>query len=292
MPDPMNAQPTGTADANPESVAETTTAPAPDLTPAQVQQTTRDATPVEVPAAPSKPVETSKPEADKPTAKTQERPSAAQADAASIFASVKKMSAGELDILIHAIEAEMEDSDDGADVALDEPSTSQRGRGSVDDDDEPIGYARLDTGTQRAIGAVHGHMVEQAITQALDSDQELAYNMKLASPKMRDSVRSIVRDRLQQIVDARGDRFNYDWEYAAREAVAGEKGRLTPFFERPARPGMGPGSQTDFQVNRELKPPERVPAFADSQEYDEYLMNRMRYNQSVAERELGNVPGA
>ncbi|KPL05390.1 hypothetical protein AMJ85_11895 [candidate division BRC1 bacterium SM23_51] len=135
-------------------------------------------------------------------------------------------------------------------------------------------------------------MVEQAINAALDSDQELSYNMKAASPKAQESVKSIIRDRLQRFVDERGDRFDYNWGAAAKQAVAAERARLAPFFERPARPGMGPGSQTDFQVNRELKAPERVPAFADEATYDEYLTERMRYNQALIEREQSNMPGA
>jgi hypothetical protein len=215
-------------------------------------------------------------------------------DASALFEQVKNLPAGELDTLIAAIEGELkgDDDDDDDDVNLDEPSTSPKRGARVDDGDEPIAYARLDVGSQKAIGAVHSHMVEQAIGQALDSDKELSYNMKQASPKAQDSVKSIIRDRLQRSVDERGDRFDYNWGQAAKQAVAAEKERLSPFFERPAQPGMGPGSQTDFQMTRELKAPERVPAFADEQSHDEYLMERMKYNQALIEREQSNVPGA
>lgn len=215
-------------------------------------------------------------------------------DAEAVFDYVKGLSPGELDTLIATIEGAIEDADDDGDVDLDEPSTSaKKGAKSGDsDDDEPVGYSRLDVGTQRAVGAVHSHMVQQAIVEALDSDEELAYNMKQASTKTRDSVKSIVADRLQRLADERGDRFDYNWGATAKQAVAAEKARLMPFFERPARPGMGPGSQSDFQVNRELKVPERVPAFADDRDRDEYLMARMRYNQALIEREQSNVPGA
>jgi hypothetical protein len=55
---------------------------------------------------------------------------------------------------------------------------------------------------------------------------------------------------------------------------------------------MGPGSEGDFLVNRELKEPERVPAFADDREYDEALVERMRHRQAIIEREQSGVPGA
>jgi hypothetical protein len=116
--------------------------------------------------------------------------------------------------------------------------------------------------------------------------------MKQATPKAQDSVKSIIRDRLQRFVDERGDRFDYNWDVAAKQAVAAEKLRLTPFLERPAHPGIGPGSQGDFQVNRELKEPERVPAFADDREYDEALVERMKHRQARIEREQSGVPGA
>ncbi len=272
-------------------------ASAPDLTPAQVSQNTGRAADVDIPtgAAPpadktappgaagedrGQPVPTNVPPASSAAAQVD-----ATVDASALFEQVKNLPAGELDTFIAAIEGELQGDDDG-DVDLDEPSTSPKL------DDERIGYAQLDAGSQKAIGAVHSHMVEQAIGQALDSDEELSYNMKQASPKVRESVKSIIRDRLQRFVDERGDRFDYNWGQAAKQAASAEKARLAPFFERPARPGMGPGSQTDFQVNRELVAPERIPAFADEQSHDEYLMERMKYNQALIEREQSNMPGA
>ncbi len=275
---------------------------APDLTPAPVQQNTGRAADVDIPtgaAAPAaKPAQTDAAAGDRgqpvPTNVPPATPAAAQVDAtvdaSALFEQVKNLPAGELDTLIAAIEGELQDDDDD-DVDLDEPSTSPK-RGGPADDDERIGYARLDVGSQKAIGAVHSHMVEQAIGQALDSDQELSYNMKQASLKVQESVKSIIRDRLQRFVDERGDRFDYNWGQAAKQAAAAEKARLAPFFERPARPGMGPGSQADFQMNQELKAPERIPAFADEQSHDEYLMERMKYNQALIEREQSNMPGA
>jgi hypothetical protein len=302
MPTEVNTQTddAGSADAQ---TAATTQGNAPDLTPAQVQKDTGRAADVDIPAgANAAAAEPDAASAGKdrgqpvPTNGEPGRSVATQADAtvdaSALFEQVKNLPAGELDTLIAAIEGELKDSDDDGDVDLDEPSTSTGKSARADDGDEPIGYARLDVGSQKAIGAVHSHMVEQAIGQALDSDEELAYNMKQASPKAQESVKSIVRDRLQRFVDERGDRFDYNWGHAAKQAVAAEKTRLAPFFERPARPGMGPGSQTDFQMTRELKPPERVPAFADDAEHDAYLMERMKYNQALAEREQSNTPGA
>lgn len=301
MPTEVNTQTddAGSADAQ---TAAPPPGPAPDLTPAQVQKDTGRAADVDIPtgadaAAVKQDAAGAGEDRGQPVPTNGEpgRSVAAQAnatvDASALFEQVKNLPAGELDTFIAAIEEELTDTDDG-DVDLDEPSTSTGKQARADDGDEPIGYARLDVGSQKAIGAVHSHMVEQAIGQALDSDEELSYNMKQASPKAQESVKSIVRDRLQRFVDERGDRFDYNWGDAARRAVAAEKTRLAPFFEKPARPGMGPGSQTDFQMTRELKAPERVPAFADDQAYDEYLTERMKYNQALAEREQSNMPGA
>jgi hypothetical protein len=277
---------------------------APDLTPAAVTQTTGRAADVDVPTeATAPPDKSTQPDAaggdrepqpvptNVQSTSVAAAPAEATVDASALFEQVKNLPAGELDTLIAAIEGELKDDDDDGDVDLDEPSTSTGKRARTDDGDEPIGYARLDVGSQKAIGAVHSHMVEQAIGQALDLDEELSYNMKQASPKAQDSVKSIIRDRLQRFVDERGDRFDYNWGQAAKQAVAAEKARLAPFFERPAQPGMGPGSQADFQMNQELKAPERVPAFADEQSHDEYLMERMKYNQALIERESSQLPG-
>jgi hypothetical protein len=309
MPTEVNTQTDKSGDADQTASAQTIQSPALDLTPAQVTPTTVNAVTVDIPAgtpapaqgAPAEqagqtgqdrgtqPVPTNgKPES---STATQAAELVAAADASSLFAQVKNLPPGELDTLIQAIEAELEDGDNGGDVDLDEPSTSKP-RSQAAGGDEPIGYAQLDVGSQRAIGAVHSHMVEEAITQALDSDQELSYNMKQAGAKAQESTKSIIRDRLQRMVDERGDRFDYKWDVAAKQAVAAEKPRLTPFLERPARPGMGPGSDGEHHVNRELTAPERIPAFADDQEYDEGLMAKMRYNQAIIEREQSGVPGA
>jgi hypothetical protein len=297
-----------------EAVADATaqTAPAPDLTPAQVTPATGNAATADIPTGTGTPANQPAPDgADsqkgqssagtqpvptngKPasSAETQMPAPGAAVDAAALFEQVKDLPPGELDVLIQSIEAELDEGDDGESVDLDEPSTSpNRGTRSASDD-EPVGYARLDAGSRKAIGAVHSHMVEQAITAALDSDEELSYNMKQAGEKAQESAKSIIRDRLQRMVDERGDRFDYDWGTAAKQAVTAEKPRLTPFLERPARPGMGPGSGGEHHVNRELKEPERVPAFADDQSQDEYLMERMRYNQALIEREQSGAPGA
>ncbi|KPL13122.1 hypothetical protein AMJ85_00245 [candidate division BRC1 bacterium SM23_51] len=283
---------------------------APDLTPAQVPLATGRAETADIPklgAAPGggdrvpQPVPTNGPAAGQkpqpPKGPVTVDDMLKVMDASAVFEQVKNLPAGELDTLIAAIEGELANYDDDGDeeVGLDEPSTSPkrgaRARAEIEID-EPIGYGRLDRGSQAAIGAVHSHLVERAIDRALDSDQELSYNMKAANPKAQESVKSIIRDRLRRFVDERGDRFDYNWDNAVRQAVAAEKARLIPLFERPARPGMGPGSQTDFQVNRELKAPERVPAFADDREYDEYLGESLRYNQALIERERDNMPGA
>ncbi len=301
MPTELNTQTqtdaAGNADVQPAAQPQGN---AQDLTPAQVSQNTGRADTVGIPEGDGAPSDSpasgtqTKPDGQDrgqpvPTNGPPASPAAAQVadtvDASVLFEQVKNLPAGELDTLIAAIEGELKDADDDGDVDLDEPSTSPK-------DDEPIGYARLDVGSRKAIGAVHSHMVEQAIGQALDSDEELSYNMKQASPKAQESVKSIIRDRLQRTVDERGDRFDYNWGQAATQAVAAEKARLAPFFERPARPGMGPGSLADFQVSQELKAPERVPAFADEQSHDEYLMERMKYNQALIEREQSNMPGA
>lgn len=277
-----------------ESSTPTQTAPAPDLTPAQVTPSTGNAPTADIPTgtpaqgAPDgqdrgqQPVPTNGKPAS--SAATQTPAPDAAVDASALFEQVKNLPPGELDTLIASIEAEMDTGDDSGDVDLDEPSTSPK--------DEPVGYARLDTGTQKAVGAVHSHMVGLAITKMLDSDPELSYNMKQASPKAQESATSIIRDRLQRIVDERGDRFDYNWEVAAKQAVAAEKPRLLPFLERPARPGMGPGSDGEHHVNRELKMPERVPAFADAQEHDESMVERMRIRQALIEREQSGAPGA
>ena len=300
MPSEVNTQ--TQTDASADVQVGQTAESAPNLTPAQAPQTTGRAETADIPTG-TAPGGGDRGPQPVPTSGQPSRSDAEQKvtvddmlkmDASAVFEQVKNLPAGELDTLIAAIEGELANYDDEEeDVGLDEPSTSpKRETRARADDDEPIGYARLDRGSQKAIGAVHSHMVEQAINAALDSDQELSYNMKAASPKAQESVKSIIRDRLQRFVDERGDRFDYNWGAAAKQAVAAERARLAPFFERPARPGMGPGSQTDFQVNRELKAPERVPAFADEATYDEYLTERMRYNQALIEREQSNMPGA
>lgn len=300
MPNEVNTQTDDAGNADAQAAAQTQGSAA-DLTPAQVKTETGRAATVDIPKGADKPADQPKPEGQDrgpqpvPTNGETARSPAAQTgatlDASAVFEQVKNLPAGELDTLIAAIDSELKADDDDGDVDLDEPSTSTGKRASTGDD-EPIGYSQLDRGAQAAIGAVHSHMVGQAIDKALDSDPELSYNMEQASPKAQESVKSIIRDQLQRLVDERGDRFDYNWGHAAKQAVAAAKVTLTPLLERPARPGMGPGSQTDFQMTRELKEPERVPGFADERDQDEYLVEKMRHTQALIEREQSNAPGA
>ncbi len=206
-----------------------------------------------------------------------------------LLAQLRNLPVSEVDELLDAIERETgtsddDDADDDADVAIDDSSVSRQG---------PVRYSEVEPGMQKAIAAVHNHMMEESVKQALDSDENLSYNMKVLGAKARESVVSILKDQMERQIEAEGDNFDYNWARVAQAALKKAVPIVAPFFERPTPvAGMGPGSGSDSFVAQPMKKPERVPAYADAEDHAAYIAQIMAYNANVAERETqGQIPG-
>lgn len=162
----------------------------------------------------------------------------------------------------------------------------------------PVRYADMGKGEQRALAAVHHHMMEEAVDKALDSNQDLSYNMEQAGKGARASVVSFVKDAMERQIAKEGDGFDYDWNRVAKIAFAQAAPRLAPFFEpRTPRAGMGPGEGSGIaqMATRTPVEPQRIPAYASAEDYAQYLTERMQYNAAMAEQELSDqvpLPGA
>jgi hypothetical protein len=203
---------------------------------------------------------------------------------AALLAQLKNLPVSQVDALLDAIDKETgaggtpeEEDEDDDDVQVDDSSVSRKG---------PVRYAEVEPGMQKAIAAVHNHMMEEAVKKALDSDQELSYNMAAIGPKARESVVSILKDHMERQIAVEGDRFDYNWARVAQNAMAKAGPIVAPFFDRPTpRAGMGPGSGSDYYMARPLTEPKRVPAYADSEDYAAYLQAKVAYNAQLAERE-------
>ena len=208
----------------------------------------------------------------------------------SLLAQLRDLPVSDVDALLDAIERETGadaadgDIDDDADVEIDDSSVSRKG---------PVRYSEVEPGMQKAIAAVHNHMMEESVRKALDSDETLSYNMKVLGPKARESVVSILKDQMERQIESEGDAFDYNWARVAQAAMAKAGPIVAPFFERPTpKAGMGPGSGFDNAVARPMKEPERVPAYADGEDYAAYIARKMVYNAQMAERETqSQVPG-
>jgi len=204
---------------------------------------------------------------------------------------LRNLPVSEVDELLDAIERETgtpddpdDDDDDDADMAIDDSSVSRKG---------PVRYSEVEPGMQKAIAAVHNHMMEESVKQALDSDESLSYNMKVLGAKARESVVSILKDQMERQIEAEGDNFDYNWARVAQAALKKAVPIVAPFFERPTPvAGMGPGRGSDSFVAQPAKEPTRVPAYADAEDYAAYIAQKMAFNASAAERETqGQVPG-
>jgi hypothetical protein len=200
---------------------------------------------------------------------------------------LKNLPVSQVDALLDAIDRETgtqrvrNESAEEEGVQIDDSSVSRKG---------PVKYAELDQGTQRAVAATHNYMMEQAVTQVLDSDKELSYNMSVIGPKARNSVVSILKGQMEKEIAKEGDRFDYDWARVAQAAMAKAGPIVAPFFDRPTpRAGMGPGGTASLG-GRELQEPKRVPAYADAEDYATYIENKLQYEMQKAEREA-QVPG-
>jgi len=252
---------------------------APDLTP-----------PIHAPGPPAPEAATADrldapPPADpKPTAdpaKPAAGPSVTQIE--TLLEQLKNLPVSQVDALLDAIDRETgtqrvkNEVVDEEEVQIDNSSVSRKG---------PVRYAELDQGTQRAIAATHNYMMEQAVTQVLDSDKELSYNMSVIGPKARGSVVAILKGQMEKEIAKEGDGFDYDWARVAQTAMAKAGPIVAPFFDRPTpRAGMGPGGVAS--LGRELQEPRRVPAYADEEDYATYIQNKLQYEIQKAERESG-----
>lgn len=264
-------------------VASDSPGPAPDLAPAL--QTG-------VPAARTEQI------AGPPPAETRAAPSVPAAPAgkgdpvSTLLDQLKNLPVSQVDALLHAIEQETGNAAQGPpdeddefepdEYQVDDSSVSRQG---------PIRYAEVEPGMQKAISMVHNHMMEQAVSAAIDSDENLSYNMKALSPKAREAVVAFVKDGMEKLIDEQGDRFDYNWARVAQQAFARAKPRIEPLMERPTpKAGMGPGQGADHYMSRPLQEPKRVPAYADAEDHATYLQQKLAYNYAQAEREM-QVPG-
>jgi len=211
----------------------------------------------------------------------------------SILAQLKNLPVSQVDALLEAIDAETganaaareeAEEDDEEDLQVDESSVSREG---------PVRYADMEPGMQKAIAAVHNHQLEMAVTAAIDSDKDLSYNMAGLGPKAREAVVATVKDFMERQIGAEGSKFDFNWNRVAKSAFAQARSRIEPFFERPTpRAGMGPGQGGEHYMARQIKEPQRVPAYADANDYQAYIAQKLAYNQALAERETqGQVPG-
>lgn len=209
----------------------------------------------------------------------------------SLLEQLRNLPVSEVDALLDAIERETgpldeddEEVDDDADMEIDDSSVSRR---------SPVRYSEVEPGMQKAIAAVHNHMMEESVKKALDSDETLSYNMKVLGPKARESVVSILKDQMERQIESEGDAFDYNWARVAQAAMKKAGPLVAPFFERPTpSAGMGPGSGSDNFVAQPMKEPERIPAYADGEDYAAYIARKMAYNAQLAERETqSQIPG-
>ena len=204
-------------------------------------------------------------------------------DVDGFMAHLRSMPVSQMDAILDAINKEIGVSDPAP-----EPEELTVDPSSFSGDQGPVKYADIEPGMQKAIASVHSHLLSEAVKKSLDSNEALSYNIARLSPKVKDSVVSLVKDRMEQIIGQLGDKFDYDWDRVAQAALAKEWTRIEPFFDRPAKTGFG-GAGTDL-TSRPLEEPKRVPAYADAEDFGNYIQQRLRYNQQQAERET-QIPG-
>jgi len=271
---------------------------APELSPALQELATP--TPGVLPAAPPTAAAPTAPVAAEPVAEpTTPEPSMADTDPVGhVMDQIKNLPIGQVDALLEMMAEETGQPIEPRPLAasVDDDDTIAVGRSSVSEPAvprPPVAYGDVDPGMQRAISAVHNHMMEESVNAAIDSDEEMAYNMKDLGASARASMVSFVKDAMEKQITSEGTGFDYNWGRVAKVAFAQAKPRLQPFLDKPTpRAGMGPGGGSNQYAQRDAKPPERIPAYADTEDYASYVAAKMQYYEAQAERAAQDqIPG-
>lgn len=212
------------------------------------------------------------------------------ATAVGVFEALKHMPPEELSIFAETLEhlgyartgpaddgddAE-DDSDDGEDVSVEDTSVSA-GNVPHDSSNRKIDINDMTPAARKALVTVHNQLMTRSIKEAIDSDQELGYNLKSLTAKGRESFDKLVKREIGGILDRAGEAFDYDWERTAKAAVAQAKDFLAPMLERrPAMLGV-PGAPGNVD-SRTIEEPKRVSELSRRDERDKYLADRLKYN--------------
>lgn len=205
-----------------------------------------------------------------------------------ILGQLKKLPALELDTLVETLEQlgarsspeEVEETEeDDEDVSVEPPSVSPRAVPP-----RQVRVEDMDPSARKALATVHNQLMVRSIKEAIDSDQELGYNLKALTVAGRASFDRLVKREISGILDQAGADFDYDWETTAKSAVRAAKNFLGPLMER--RPSMlgAPGSPGSGD-SRTLEEPVRVSELSNRDERDKYLSDRLRFNVDRLTRE-------
>lgn len=169
---------------------------------------------------------------------------------------------------------EDDDRDEGR-LSTQPPRKGQSGR-----PDERIGFSRFSPDVQRVLAEFESQRVGKIVDQVLDSDKELAYNLKGLSDEGRQTVRELV---LREA--AREAERNYGGDFGDGEPIK----KVMPYVKKVVDSmrtrippmGLGPSPEGSEATVFPRKPPE--PVSSRDAGYEEYLTKKIAYDMANAE---------
>lgn len=153
---------------------------------------------------------------------------------------------------------------------------------------DPVGYGDLAPELQNALARTEGAYIEKAVTDALDLDEEMRYNMKDLSDEGKGVVRDMVKREVQGRLRTRQERgetadFGDGTEYF-KEAVPAVKRVLAALTPKRTHGAMSMGRSPDGGGDvHPRKKPEYVSTLDGEADWTQNVMEEMMWHQQNME---------
>jgi hypothetical protein len=148
----------------------------------------------------------------------------------------------------------------------------------------PIDYSRLTPDIQRVLREAESGRIDKIVDKALDSDEELSYNMSQYDEKGKAAIRTLLNEKIRGRLDEHGGDFG-DGRRILAEVLPEVKGLLSQLGGRQGRPGVGLGASPgggDTQVYP-TKKPDYVPS-TGGDDFEQHILDTLAFHQGQVER--------
>jgi len=176
------------------------------------------------------------------------------------------------------------EDDEDEDIVEDYYTESRAGKVARSQEDSQVSYQDLSPDVQRVVQKVEKERIDEIVNNALDNDEEIAYNMEARDDKGRVAIRTYVDDKIQGRLQAFGGDFG-DGTRILGEILPELREHLqalgTPGQRTQMGLGQAPGGGDTEIYPRKL--PDHVSS-TEGEDFEQHIFDTMKYHQGQAER--------